>query len=320
MKILIGYDGSKYADAALDDLKTAGLPENDVEVTIMSIAEVWLPPVPADKSLDEYVQDLQTQPQPFKAYERGAKAVAEVQMFAKHAQNRLQQNFPKWQVNVEANYGSPAWEIIVRANKVKADLVIVGSQGRTALGRLFLGSISNKVLNEANCSVRIARGRVEVDPIPSRVIIGFDGSPGAMAAVETVASRNWREESVFKLVVATDLIVPTAIGRFVSPVTGWIDEEMKSENTMIEKLAEPALKILNDANCATTLQILSGNPKQVLIEEALRWHADSIFVGANRFDSRLERFLLGSVSAAVATRAHCSVEVVRHGNGETDSE
>ena len=44
-KILIGYDGSECADAALDDLSRAGLPP-DAEAQILSVAEVWLPPPP----------------------------------------------------------------------------------------------------------------------------------------------------------------------------------------------------------------------------------------------------------------------------------
>jgi len=56
--------------------------------------------------------------------------------------------------------------------------------------------------------------------------------------------------------------------------------------------------------------ITEGDPKHVLLDEAEHWGADCIFVGARGL-SRVERFLLGSVSAAVAARAHCAVEVVR---------
>lgn len=311
MRILIGYDGSNCSDAALDDLKSAGLPETEVEATVLSVAEVWLPPSPENESLSEHEEDLQTSQQPSKTYEKNAKASCEAETLAKHAQSRLIKMFPAWKISAEANYDSPAWKIITKAGEMKADLIVVGSHGRSALGRFFLGSISQKILTEADCSVRIARGRIEVDPVPSRVVIGFDGSAGANAAVESVAARNWREQSDFKLIVATDSLVPTAIGRFVSPVTDWVEDEMKYENEWLEKLAAPALQQLKDANLNATLQIVAGNPKQVLIEEATRWHADSIFVGANRFGSRLEKFLLGSVSAAVAARAVCSVEVVR---------
>ena len=44
--------------------------------------------------------------------------------------------------------------------------------------------------------------------------------------------------------------------------------------------------------------------------EAEKWGADCIFVGARGLNG-LERLLLGSVSTAVASYAHCSVEVVR---------
>lgn len=310
MKIVIGYDGSACSDAALDDLKLAGLPE-EAEAIVLSIAEVWLPPPPEDVVLSDYAEGLQTHTQPFKAYQTNAKVVTEAETFAKHAQSRLKKMFPAWRVEAEANYGSPAWEIISKANEIKADLIVVGSHGRTALGRFFLGSISNKVLSEAHCSVRIARGKIEVDPIPSRVVIGFDGSPGAMAAVKAVAARNWREQSDFKIVVATDSLVPSSIGRFVPPAENWTESEMKSACKWLEKLAAPALQTLKDAELSATLEIIAGNPKQILVERAERWHADSVFLGANRYGSRFERFMLGSVSAAVAARAACSVEVVR---------
>jgi nucleotide-binding universal stress UspA family protein len=48
----------------------------------------------------------------------------------------------------------------------------------------------------------------------------------------------------------------------------------------------------------------------VLLNEAEAWHADCVFLGAKGI-SRIERFLLGSVSSSVAARAHCSVEVIR---------
>ena len=45
MKVLIGYDGSGCADAALDDLQRAGL-TREAEAVVLSVTEVWLPPPP----------------------------------------------------------------------------------------------------------------------------------------------------------------------------------------------------------------------------------------------------------------------------------
>lgn len=63
---------------------------------------------------------------------------------------------------------------------------------------------------------------------------------------------------------------------------------------------------------AVTPLVHEGDPKRVLLDAAEHWGADCVFVGA-KGHSRLERFLLGSVSSAVAARAKCSVEVVRQG-------
>jgi hypothetical protein len=43
MRVLIGYDGSESADAALDDLQKAGLPR-DLKVLIVSVGEIAMPP------------------------------------------------------------------------------------------------------------------------------------------------------------------------------------------------------------------------------------------------------------------------------------
>ena len=60
-----------------------------------------------------------------------------------------------------------------------------------------------------------------------------------------------------------------------------------------------------------SVAIEKGDPQRVLIEEARKWNADSIFVGSRKFDGTFERFWLGSVSTALVTKAHSSVEVVR---------
>jgi nucleotide-binding universal stress UspA family protein len=56
--------------------------------------------------------------------------------------------------------------------------------------------------------------------------------------------------------------------------------------------------------------VLSGNTKDVILEEAQEWAADLIVVGSHGRRG-FKRFLLGSVSEAVAMKAHCSVVVVR---------
>ncbi len=312
MKLLIGYDGSRCSEAALDDLQKAGLPET-CEALIVSVAEIWLRSLSAEnKKYAKYAKVLPESKQAFNADKKNDTAFSEAETFACHAQKRLQKNFPDWKISTRSTNGSPACEILRCAEDFEPDLIVVGSHGHSAVNHLLMGSISQKVLAHARCcSVRVARGRIEVDPFPVRIMIGFDGSEGSKEAVKAVISRHWSESAEIRLVAATDLIVPTAIGRFTLPVADWVNEEMKSVEEWIEKLAENELLKLRDAGFSATLHTYPGNPKQVLVEQAQNWDADCIFIGATAFPRRAERFLLGSTSAAVAERAHCSVEVIR---------
>jgi hypothetical protein len=52
MKILIGYDGSDCSEAALDDLRKAGLPQSDVEALVLSVADVFMLPSPPPSSYE----------------------------------------------------------------------------------------------------------------------------------------------------------------------------------------------------------------------------------------------------------------------------
>ncbi len=318
MKLLIGYDGSRCSEAALDDLQKAGLPET-CEALILSVAEIWLPsPSAENKKTAKDAKVLPESNTTFNTDKKNDKAFAEAETFANHAQKRLQRNFPNWKTSTRSTNGSPACEILRCAADFEPDLIVVGSHGHSAVNHLLMGSISQKVLMQARCSVRVARGRIEVDPFPVRIMIGFDGSDGAKEAVNAVISRCWQGNIEIRLVAATDLIVPTAIGRFTSPVADWVNDEMKSVETRIEKLAEKELQKLRDAGFSATLHTFPGNPKQVLVEQAQKWDADCIFIGAAACPSQAERFLLGSTSAAVAERAHCSVEVIRKKTIVTD--
>lgn len=318
MKILIAYDGSKDADAAMDDLRCSGLPPTGT-AEVISVAEVWLPPegsleydsgAEASEYIEEVLQECRA---------KGEKAVAEAEMLARFADGRVKTALPGWDVTSFATYGSPGWEIVGEAQKIDADLVVVGAQGRSFLSRVVLGSISQQVLTEAHCSVRIGRGRIDLDSGPARIVIGFDGSRGAKAAVESVASRNWNAGTEVRLVAVSEPVVSSMIGRFVSPVVHTVNEVDTVERTWVERSARDAIVRLRERGLDASIRIQTGNPKNVLPEVAEKWSADCIFVGANAWGSRLARLLIGSTSAAVAARAHCSVEVVRTKNVESET-
>lgn len=313
MKILIAYDGSEAANTAIDSLHRAGLPGEGVEALVISVAEVWLPPPARDEVLDDTFP-FQTPPGLKRAREHAAAIMAEGEERAERGKKRVQHVFPGWTVSQAVVNGSPAFEVLNRAEEWKPQLIVVGSHGYSALGRFVLGSVSQKVLTEASTSVRIGRASTGFGDSAQRIIIGIDGSPGSDAAVRAVANRNWMAGSEVRVVVAEDLMKAFPIINLVPPVKKIVDEVNEEDRTQAEQIVAAALKELRATlSEAITLSsvIDSGDPKQVLVRHAEEFGADCIFTGATGFSNRFERFLLGSVSAAVAARAHCSVEVVR---------
>lgn len=315
MKILVAYDGSQCAESALDDLTHAGLPDSG-EALFVTVAEVWLPPPPP--SAAEVVELAKTARSPAvleRKYLTSSKVVAEADLLAAKAAARFARSFPNWRVRHEATWGAPTWELYSRAQEFNADLIVVGSHGRSALGRLLLGSVSQWILNEARCSVRVARGKIDEPDMPLRLLVGTDGSAGAKAALDEIASRNWPRLSEVVVLVAEEPLEPTMAGELIPLVVDSVEESNQEEHRHAVRIANSAVKRLQKAGLRARPEVRAGNPKKVLVDFAEEWRADCIFVGATGMTGLLEYFLLGTVAGAVAARAHCSVEVVRRKRG-----
>ena len=305
MKILIAYDGSEAADAALEDLQHAGL-ATDTEVLVMSVADVFVPP-PVDEVLDNtfpmYLPEGLRH-----ADERARHKLDQVTSLARRASEQIGSMFPGWRVEYQAEADSPAWALIKRADEWKPDLILMGARGHSVFGgRLILGSISQRVLYEARCSVRIARGLNKEPGKPLRLMIGTDNSTDSNAAVDAVCNRRWPTGTEVGLLTVVDTVMPVA---GAGAAVKWIEVADESKWDQVREIFEPVAERIRAAGFHTEVLIKRGNPADALLDEAHTWDADCIFVGA-KGTRGIDRLLLGSVSSAVAARAHCSVEVVR---------
>lgn len=296
MKILIAYDGSDCANAAIEDLSRAGLPDA-VEAIILTATETWLP---KDFENELFVETVGwTGAENIKRMREAAiEKVAEGGKLAEDADRRVRQKFPAWQVRHKAVGGFAEREIVAEADESKPDLIVVGSHGRSGAEHFVIGCVSLQVLSAAACSVRVARhspARAEDDDSPLRIVIGFDGSPDSLNAVESVLNRQWLPDTAVRLVSAVEPL-PYSI--------------LLAELSKAEELRASAASKLKEKGLHVSTVVEIGRARNLIIEEAEKWRADSIFIGA-KGHSLMERIMLGSVSYTVAARAHCSVEVVR---------
>lgn len=305
MKILFAYDGSGHADAAIASFSSAGLPVK-ADVKVISVADVFLPPAISEEDMfpphePEVVR---------RAHERAEQKLQEAEEMAKQACEQLTRIFPEWQVSHEAVADSPAWALIRKADEWKPDLVVMGARGHSVLGgRLILGSVSQRVLYEAGCSVRIARPR-KSSGSPIRLLIGVDHSKDSNAAVEAVCSRHWPKGTEVRLLAVVDTVMAITPDPSQPAIMKWIEVGDEEHWEEIRQIFEPSAESLRAAGLDAAIMIRRGSPADEIVDEAETWGADSIFVGA-KGTRGIERLLLGSVSSAVSARAHCSVEVVR---------
>ena len=124
------------------------------------------------------------------------------------------------------------------------------------------------------------------------MLLATDGSQTSMVAAQALVGRPWPTESEFRIVSVEE---PWAI---------------KSSRLEPQEAVTSAEQVLTGAGLKATGAVLSGKARDVVLEEARKWDADLIVVGSHGRRG-IKRFLLGSVSEAVAMNAHCSVVVVR---------
>jgi nucleotide-binding universal stress UspA family protein len=308
VKVLIAYDGSECADIALEDLKRAGLPP-EAEASVICVADVFVP-LPVDKEVDDtvpmYIPDVVR-----RAHERAQQKLEEAKALAKQASEQVKSLFPGWQVRYEALADSPAWALVRTAEQWRPDLIVMGARGHSVFGgRLILGSISQRVVYEAPCSVRIARiNRKNLDD-GIRLLVGVDQSADSNAAVDAICSRKWPKDSEVGVLAVVDTVMAINADPSDPSAMKWIEVSDEKNWGQVREIFEPSAEKLRRAGLHAEVLIRRGNPADQILEEADTWGADCIFVGAKGVRG-IDRLLLGSVSSAVSARAHCSVEVVR---------
>jgi nucleotide-binding universal stress UspA family protein len=297
-KILIAYDGSAGAQHAVNEMLRAGLPER-CEARVIAIADVWLPPEP---EISEDIFGNRSERNAIERFQKAKEILAEAKETAVCGARLLHSHFPTWSISNVAKADSPSWGIVSEATRWGADLVVIGSHGRTQLEKFFLGSVSYKVVAEARCSVRVVRGPKREGDGPLRIIIGLDGSDDSREAANEVLERRWLAESEVELVTVVD-------PKLRSSIEGQTENSKRPED-WVETVALEIKGKFESKQIKSHFKEFEGDPKRILLQEASDWKADAIFLGARGLDHGARQYL-GTLASAVCTRAPCTVEIVR---------
>jgi nucleotide-binding universal stress UspA family protein len=189
---------------------------------------------------------------------------------------------------------------LIDASK-EAWMIVTGSEGMGALGRLLLGSVATGLIHHAHCPVVVIHSDQSATPESNApVLVGIDGSPASEAATALAfdeASR--RGVELVALHAWSDIAVFPALGM------DWHNRESQGQEVLAERLAGWQEQY---PDVPVKRLLVCDRPARWLLEESER--AQVVVVGSHGRGG-FRGMLLGSVSSAVAQAATVPVIVVR---------
>jgi nucleotide-binding universal stress UspA family protein len=205
--------------------------------------------------------------------------------------------------------GHPAETIVLHATEVLADLVVVGTRRLGAFRRPVVGSVSSKVARYAPVSVLVARSALPI----RRIVLGYDASPDADRAIDLVASLPFRRVDSVTVRTVYESFAPPTSG--VAPTMGdQVREayraELREARAAAQAVAADGSRLFHERGVRAGHRAIRGTPHERLSLAARESSADLLVVGS-RGQSGIERFFLGSTSAALVAHPPTSVLVAR---------
>ena len=219
-----------------------------------------------------------------------------------HARSKLGLELTEVYVERGAAYA----EILRRADSLGADYITVGSRGRTGLARVVLGSVAERVVRHAHCSVLIARPQQR----SGVVLVATDLSDPSRPAIAAGAAAAKRTGA--RLVVASALEWGGFTGAPLIGILGSLPAlpPVEVQAQVRDALLTSLQQAMASAGAEGEARVLDGTPAHAIVAAAEELGAELVVVGTHGHTG-LARLALGSVAESVVASAHCSVLAVR---------
>jgi nucleotide-binding universal stress UspA family protein len=223
--------------------------------------------------------------------------------------------------------GSAAEALISEAEKNGSNLLVVGSVGMSGRRKWSLGNVPNKVSHHAPTDVLI----VKTDPPPKevgdyrRILIGTDGSPTAMRALDVGATLSKKLGAEALVVCAYEPPTKQELDSLKSdpndPVAQWDQEQIVRETpdefrwriagaAQAEDVLERAADRVSDRGVEAEVKALKGPADEVLVSVAESEDAELIVVGSVGMSGG-KRFILGNVPNRISHQAPTDVLILK---------
>ena len=185
-----------------------------------------------------------------------------------------------------------------------ADLIAIGTHGRKGLKKIFIGSVTAKVITDSPCDVLVVKkqfgkctGRYD------SILLSFDGSKFSEKALEKACEFACTDGSRITAVY----VVPRYEEMIEFFATSFIRENLRHD---AEHVIEKARTIAKDHGVQIDTEIVEGDEADKIIETANRLKNNLIMRGTHGWTG-INRAIIGSIAERIIINAPCPVLVVK---------
>ena len=207
--------------------------------------------------------------------------------------------------------GPAIYELLKLIREIQPDLIVTGTRGLQAAKGLVLGSVSQRLLSYAPCSVLLIPAQAKLKA-PLTVLLATDGSRGAKTAAEIVTQlAKVGRIGLASVIPPVDPQEVRLYQRETKQPAGLIKRQIQlARYDLAERAMDATKAVLAGGRAEIHTRVLVGRPGDALPREAKRQRSDLLVLGSRGLTGRMAE-VLGSVSLTVAQRATCPVLVVK---------
>lgn len=267
--IIVPIDGSDPAQAAAET--AVQLADTlDAEVSLLAVLE------PSNRALTEPLPDDPDRDDLGSQWRGGLDQAADAAATAGVS----------CQTAIESGAAHEAIEEYV--DRIDADLVSMGTHGRSGLNRLLMGSVTERALRTLDVPVLAVPGAETVADFDD-IVVPTGGSPGSERAAEhACALANAYDATVHPIAVVDVQSLAAAGGAAIPEVIDSLEAQREND-------VETVREIGADNGLDVESKVIEGAPRKVILEYADEQDADLVTMGTHGREGT-KRFILGSVT------------------------
>lgn len=293
MRILCAVDGSEYAQWGVQALK--GLASREPEhVTLLHV--VNRPAKGTSASAEKHARA---------ALEKAGRIL--LRDAARTARLALGQatTGPRTSLRIVLAHGPVARTIAREANRLKTDLILIGSRGLSDIRGFLLGSTSRQVASIAPCSILVVK-----QPTPQfrHVTLAVDDSKHSRSAARFLRSHILPETATLTILSSAENPVTEFAAHYLSAsqLAQLTEPVMERATSLVNALRDDFIK----EGYPVVTQVRMNHVIDTIVKQVEANHDDLLVIGSRDLTKR-ERLHFGSVSESLLRHAPCSVLIVR---------